>query len=464
MPNSDEESDHQNEGSDVDVDDASSDQATEMTEGSFVKVGNGQPIDEDALDGIDISEPDVYDVNVVAWDTPVSPLHLAILGGHTETIKILVGTFGAEVLLPIKVVHIYYRTPKHAIMTLVLAAQLSGSTSLDVTKQLISLGASSAQGDMEQIAALHYLVAKRKLPLLKACFEDDGPAARSVLNHLSLQDAYWQPKFDTPLTTAIKSGDEELVYTLLDAGAKPSIDVDSFVVAYTQWKDNGRAYGWRGYDTGVAEIWKNYTFQPIFLALNNDMPSVIVKLLEAGADQNALDIEGNEAITHYEDNPRYAVAGGTLLDAVVAKICGLESAVNDPLVPPKPIVLEDDPAYLEASNPGSYEHWFLSKIVRVARNIVQQWQEERDNKLQQKEGRRGQQQRLDALRALRERFVNVRDQLLHMVCNLMTCCLPTNGFCPGAEDRRSLICQASSANTYFRAHSQCGSFIQKFIG
>jgi len=117
-----------------------------MTEGSFVKIATGKPTDEDALDGIDDSEPDVYDVNVVAWDTPVSPLHLAILGGHTEVIKILVGTFGAEVLLPITVVDMYSRNPKHAIMTLVLAAQLSGSTSLDVTKELISLGASSAQG------------------------------------------------------------------------------------------------------------------------------------------------------------------------------------------------------------------------------------------------------------------------------------------------------------------------------
>lgn len=190
------------------------------------------------------------------------------------------------------------------------------------------------------------------------------------------------------------------------------------MVAYTRNKENGPAYGWRGYDTDVAEIWKKNTVQPIFLALNNDMPSIIVKLLDAGADKNAIDIEGYEAIARYKDNPGYAVAGGTLLDAAIAKIRDLESAVNDHLVLPKPIVLEDDPAYLEASNPGSYEHWFLSKLVHVARNIVQQWQEERDDKLQQEKGRRGKQQRLVALRALQERFVNVRDQLLQMVCNL----------------------------------------------
>jgi len=390
-----------------------------MTEGSFVKIGNGKPTDEDALDGIDESEPDVYDVNVVAWDTPVSPLHLAILGGHTEVIKILVGTFGADVLLPIKVVDMYSRNPKHAVMTLVLAAQLSGSTSLDVTKELISLGASSAQGDMQQITAIHYLVAKRKVLLLKACLEEDGAAARSVLNHLTLQDVFWRSESDTPLTTAIKYRDEELVYNLLDFGAKPSIDVDDFAAAYTQKNESRPTYGWRGCDTDVAEIWKKNTVQPIFLAMKNDMPSVIAKLLDAGVDINAMDVEGYEAVARYKDGVGYAVPGGTLLDAVVARIRDLDSAMNHHFELPKPIALEDDPAYLEASNPGSYERWFLSKTVHVARNIVQQWQEERDGKLQQEEDRRGKQQRVDALRALHERFVSVRDRLLQMVCILV---------------------------------------------
>jgi len=272
---------------------------------------------------------------------------------------------------------------------------------------------------MQQITAIHYLVAKRKVLLLKACLEEDGAAARSVLNHLSLQDVFWRSESDTPLTTAIKSGDEELVYTLLDFGAKPSIDVDNFAAAYTQKNENRPTYGWRGCDTDVAEIWKKNTVQPIFLALKNDMPSVIAKLLDAGVDINAMDIEGYEAIARYKDGVGYAVSGGTLLDAVVARIRDLDSATNHHFELPKPIALEHDPAYLKASNPGSYEHWFLSKTVHVARNIVQQWQEERDGKLQQQEDQRGKQQRVDALRALQERFVSVRDRLLQMVCILV---------------------------------------------
>lgn len=388
-----------------------------MTEGSFVKIGNGKPTNEDVLDGMNDSEPDIYDVNVVAWDTPISPLHLAILGGHTEVIKILVSTFGADVLLPIKVVDSYSRNPRHAIMTLVLAAQLSGSTSLDVTEELISLGASSAQGDMEQITALHYLVAKRKILLFKAYLENDGAAARSVLNHLSLVDVFWRSESDTPLTTAIKSGDEELVDTLLGYGAKPSIGVDEFAAAYAKTSEDRVTYGLRDRDVDVNEIWKKKTVQPIFLTIKNDMPCVIGKLLDAGVDINTIDIEGYEAITRYETGGvGYIVRGGTLLDAVVAKTCDLESALNNHLDPPKPIALQEDQSYLQASELGSYERWYLSKSVHVAKNIVQQWQEERASRLKQEEERLGKQQRVNALRALQELFVSLKDRLLQMVC------------------------------------------------
>ena len=440
------------EGKDVDVNGASSGQATEMTEGSFAKIGDGRPTDEDALDGTNDSKPDVYDVNVLAWDTPVSPLHLAILGGHTEVIKVLVSTFGADVLLPIKVVDTHSQNPKHAIMTLLLAAQLSGSTSLDVTKELISLGASSAQGDMQQISAVHYVVAKRKVLLLKACLEDDGAAARSVLSHLTLEKVHWRPESNTPLTTAIKSGNEELVDTLLDFGAKPFIDVDDFAAAYTQANGNRSTYGWMDRDIDVAEVWRNSTIQPVFLALKTEMPNVIADLLDAGADINAINIEGYEAIVRSKDHAVYAGQGGTLLDAVAAKVHKLENALNNHLELPNPITLEKDEVYLKSSDPGSYEHWYISNSVQVAKNIVQQWQDDRNNRLKQGEGRLGKQRRVDALRALRERFMSLKARLLRMVCILILVLL-TNPL-PGSYTTlsfrvihlRSLIYQTSSAD------------------
>ncbi len=47
-------------------------------------------------------DPDIYEVDVIAWDYGLSPLHLAILNGHFEIIDLLVSEYGADVLLPVK--------------------------------------------------------------------------------------------------------------------------------------------------------------------------------------------------------------------------------------------------------------------------------------------------------------------------------------------------------------------------
>lgn len=392
------------------MDDASSDEDTAMTEGSFVKVGDSKPA-EDALDNVDDGEPDIYNVNVVAWDVPVSALHLAILGGHSEVIKVLVQSFGADVLLPIKIVDAYYRNPQAAIMTLVLAAQLSGPTSLDVTRELLALGASSAQGDMEHVTAFHYLVAKRKVQLLKACFEEDGAASRTALDHLILQDARWRPRSDTPLTTAIRSGNSDLVNVLLDFGAKPIIDLDDFATAYSLEMESGTSFMWRDQDVDVSSIWRKCTEQPILLAVRTDMPEVVVKMLDAGADIDTIDTKAHEAIERFKDDIKHQLQGGSLLDAVQARIQTLEDALGCELGLSKPIVLEDDRAYLKGKDPGSYEYWYLTKTIEVARNVVKEWKICITKNENDEGDRRRKQQKNDTLRALRDNFIHLKDQL-----------------------------------------------------
>ena len=74
------------------VDTADSDiEGRSMATGSFVelvkKKAEVAEQQEMALDGEE--EPNFYDVNVVAWDTPCSALHLAIVEGHEEVVKAL---------------------------------------------------------------------------------------------------------------------------------------------------------------------------------------------------------------------------------------------------------------------------------------------------------------------------------------------------------------------------------------
>ncbi|KAL8773347.1 MAG: hypothetical protein Q9209_001741 [Squamulea sp. 1 TL-2023] len=403
------EDEQSDDSSDEDIEEISSEEDdTAMTEGSFVKVADNKGADEDALDGDDNSEPDVYDVNVFSWDTPVSPLHLAIIGGHVGVIKTLISTFGADALLPIKVVNEYNRSPKHAIMTLVLAARLSGPTALQVTNGLLRLGASSAQADNERVSAFHYLAAKQKVELLKACVQTDGAAAKSALNHLVVENTYYRPKADTPLTTAIKTGNSELVELLLEMGAKPIISLDDYTSASTAV---GRQLGYFPRNQDLAKLWKENVKQPILLAVNHDMPEIVMKLLEAGADMNTIDKDAYESIAAFEDNNRHYLHGHSLYDAVTSKLEEIEQTIEYKLELAQPITLQDETFYLKGTKADSYAQWFLTRSVEAAMNTVVDWEECRAKKMDEYSSQAGKSQRLEILKALRARLVDVQNQL-----------------------------------------------------
>ncbi|KAL8827871.1 MAG: hypothetical protein Q9170_006840 [Blastenia crenularia] len=401
-------SNEEEEDSDEEMDDGSSEHDTTYTDGSFVKVDEKKTSEADALDDNDEAEPDIYDVNVLAWDTPISPLHLAILGGHVEVIKILISTFGADALLPIKIINQYTRSPQHAIMTLILAARLGDSSSPQVTRDLLAHGASSAQADIHRVSSFHYLVAKEKIELLKACIQEDGAAAKTAINHLVVETQYWNPIVDSPLTTAIRTGNIELVSNLLEAGANPSIDLDTFASAYSASKDQ-RSYNHRNDDT--SKIWREEVLQPIMLAVDNDMPEMVMKLIDAGVDVNTTgkDAQSNPMVWH-QDDPDH-LHGRSVLDAVLSKIESLTKSIDRKFEIPKPPRLQSDDFYLGESKQGSYAHWYLSKAIESAKIIIDKWEECIAKKYEQEQKRPGKQQSLLAWEDMRARFVSVQQNL-----------------------------------------------------
>lgn len=388
-----------------------SDESTTMTEGSFVKVNDmsepeGETLPEDEGD----DEPDVYDVNVVAWDAPVSPLHLAILGGHVAVIKTLISTFGADVLLPVKLVESHSREPKAAILTLVLAAQVSESQSSNVSKTLLFLGASSAQADMNRISALHYVIAKRNVLVLKTCFSTDEPAAKSALNHLVVRPSYACESADTPLTTAIRTGDADLVNMLLDLGSKPSIELDDFLSACSFAVENR----WHNNESDVTQRFKQTTLQPVILAIKHDMPDVVFKLLSKGASVNTLDHCAYQVISFHELN--YAnyqrIQGKSLLDYVNEKIENLQNIAQDDLKIPQPPSLGEIELNLDGLAPGSYEHWHMSKELYVARVMISEWHRRRAEMISSHENREGRKEKIQALDQLKSEFEALRVHLV----------------------------------------------------
>ena len=390
--------------SDEDLDDAGSDESTTMTDGSFVKVSSqadesakGETMPED-----DDEDPDVYDVDVLAWDSPVSPLHLAILNGHIEVIETLVNNFGADVLLPVKLLDSYNRSASGAILILVLAGEAAART-------LLNLGASSAQADMKQISALHYNVAQRRIEVLKLMFELDGPAAKSTLNHISVDGWQHSPDVDSPLTAAIRTGDAELVNKILGLGAKPTVEFEDYIRSW-KYKFDDSSNMLTPDNQQLRDRFNQNVQQPVVLAVGFDLSSVVQRLLDLGVDVNTLDLVGHQVIG--DSWKRTYHTGMSLLDVINKKIKDLGRGLKEPDESAPAIALADDSHYLGSVAPGSYQHWGISKNLEVARSIVRDLQKNQELKRTQDLDQVGIKEKKDALSKLHKDFKAIRSVLL----------------------------------------------------
>lgn len=351
-----------------DAEDASHFDAT--TEGSIVNIRSEQKEAESNMPVDDEDEPDVYDINVLAWDTPVSPLHLAIANGHLEIVKLLVQDFGADMLLPIKLLHDYNKSPRAAILPLVIALQLEPEKADEMTRLLIALGASPAQADLENVTALHYFAAHRA-SLLSVMVSANQPAAKRAVNHLQLSGYQYNPNSKSALQTAIEGGNVEAVDALLELGALPEVDFAAYIASYkTKWEPRGDS------NHNLQNFQKSFR-QPVFTAVEHELPSVVLKLLDAGADVNCLSGGAWRAV--HDGRNSYHESVQTLLDATREKISVLKDwvekeetgqrrmvdAFGRPSRPPTP--LQEDSHYLGQIRPGTYAYWSTFKQVQDAK-------------------------------------------------------------------------------------------------
>ncbi|KAF3924706.1 hypothetical protein AA313_de0207347 [Arthrobotrys entomopaga] len=320
---------------------------------------------------------EILDINMADKTNHMTPLHYAILHGHTNIVKLLVSDFGADVLLPLthrsvkKLVEIptYHRTSNETdsqleiqpgLLPLCLPLHLGKSQREDMLRLLLRFGASSAQCDASGIPALLRVIQQSDLTALRIIFEEDGASAFTTARTIyqteqgvtnALITAY--DKFPVPIVPevlylteyiilrchSIIEGYEDKALFLLEKGVPPEITASGYLNTFpkSQQMDIGREFP-RFYE------------EPAELALDMEMPDVFMKCIEKGVDPSSF------VTRNLSGSPRIFNSKMTLLDFISEKFEGFWCELER--LPRKMICLPD------GYSPGSYEHWIAARLVK----------------------------------------------------------------------------------------------------
>lgn len=351
--------------SEQESDDGSSD---EFTQGSFVKV---PPTSKDVEDNDD--EPDVYDVDVLAWDSPLSPLHLAIISGRVEMVELLIQEYSADIMLPVKVYSQYDSTvPTAAILTLTLALEPSLTEARQVVDTLLANGAATTQADLHEVTAIQFAISEANENIFRAMMNATKPEIGiKALNNLT---GSYHPSM-TPLLTAILKRRADLVTELLAKGARPDIAFEDFAqickyrqTHYSQSEEN------------LRQNFRHYVAQPAIAAAALDLPEIAIALVQKGANINTLAPRLNWI------NSGPGGSGQSLLDIVQNRIIELQKALDDITTPSSSLkvveLLAADSSYLGACRQGSYKYWSAYNNLNEAKFVKARQVKDRDAEVQ----------------------------------------------------------------------------------
>lgn len=341
-------------GEDTDVD------VHSIATGSFVKVKKDEEEGQDAEVDAAKDEPDFYKSDVLAWDIPCSPLHLAIAQGHEDVVLELC-SHGSDSLLPVKFLN-SDKQPTNAILTLALALVLPLEKAKSMAKLLLRLGATSSQADLHGCTALHRYIQNGTEEMVDLLWTEDKSGFKTAINHLvSDQVNYYNSKAVGPLHTAIDKGDSVLVLKLLEAGAKPEIDFDSWLKAV---KFSTKSTRLGDYEANKKLFGKSVEQPLIWAAQNCPDPSVALEILERGADPNTVTARSAELIND-EWSRRYNL-GQSVLDVVRQQLKRLRKYKGEKPgrgyeVTPLPEGRHD---FLNSLPEGSYRRWVTAEDIR----------------------------------------------------------------------------------------------------
>jgi ankyrin repeat protein len=388
------------------VDEPDSDDDESMATASFVKIRNDEDEHKD-LDG-SAEDPDIFNIDVLAWDVPCSPLHLAIVAGHEDAVKMLCD-YSADSILPVKFFDRYNNEQSTALLTLTLALTLPSAKAKSMAQLLCTLGATSSQAESNGTTAFHRYVASGQRDMVDTLLESDRSGVKRAINHLVITGSSWSSVTISALHTAIEQGDSILTLKLLNMGAQPTIKFETWLKSAKFSPAMADSLGDLG---GSKNSFRSKVHQPLLCAIYNGHPTIAMQLLESGANPNTLTAETEGLLIHEHRRPHST--GNSALDVVdnlldqINKKLQTKNFFKKSAEPPKGPKNTD--ACLSKYTPGTYQHWvvseqiktrkkqFLKKMEEYEKNIAQAGSEKNDTKE-------------DALRDIKLAYENLRDLL-----------------------------------------------------
>ncbi|KAI1275981.1 ankyrin repeat protein [Xylaria sp. FL0933] len=397
------------------IDDSSSDDGVQsIATGSFVKVDSTDetktaetiPLDDDQND------PDFYQIDAIAWDSKCSALHLAILGGHCEVVKLLCQEYGADVLLPVKIGDGSYSNPNTAILTMILALALPIDKAIRMCDTLLSLGATSSHADITGITAFHRFIKNNNMEVIDFLWENDKLGLKTAINHVAVSGTYWRSSATSPLMTAIDECNPILVLKLLDAGAKPEIDFDSWLQGAKHSSDVNLG----DFDTNQTKF-RNSTEQPLLIAIRSSKPATALELLDRGVDPSPI-TKASWDLVRNQSSRRYN-AGETALDVVrniLSELRKYDAESAEARIPPGSLKLgtshymsvKEEPRgtkeFLSRFQKGTYQHWLVSSDIEQKRKEHKKYLKSIEEE----------KKRVSSLRGLEEKEEAIQDAILQL--------------------------------------------------
>jgi ankyrin repeat protein len=332
------------------------------------------------------SRGDAYDIDLLSWDTRASPLHLAIIHGHTDVVGELV-TFGAST-------HNTLMLP-----ALALALSLPKEMAILMVKKLLELGAPVVEKDLDGRTAFHYL---------------------AQCKHFEIFDMFWESPYrrELLLSTLVAALESRIPATsskVMEFVGKTPDQFESFMRSSYIISSSRDSY------ERHQNILKESVANSLTIAITNDQPLVALDLIRVGVEPVLL----NRLVTF--DFADYAIRTrkGTILDCVQFKLRRLRQYrdCKQSLLLPYDMDESDD-AYLHGFEEGSYQFWMAQQALKEARDNIERSCQAHQQRLEDFQNISGSSLNRDMLDSLTHDFHLLEDELVQ------------NGARPSAESHK----------------------------